>query len=156
MDNTVTRMSEEISRPLVRWSVGGLFIEALSIRDFTRLDNCLDSHIRMRAMLPRGPIELIGSDQVVGWFRSLFGGAADLELDDGTLGEFGARLYMRWRISLTPGAAPGLRRVIEQHAFATTDSGGHISALDLLCSGFIAESVVAQNAKRGASCQVRP
>jgi hypothetical protein len=156
MNNTVTRMSEEISRPLARWSVGGLFIEALAMRDFTGLANCFESRIRMRAMLPRGPIELIGSDQVVGWFRSLFGSAEDLELADGTVGEFGTRLYLRWRISLMPGEAPGPRRVVEQHAFATTDSGAYISALDLLCSGFIAESVVTQSSKRGASCPVRP
>jgi hypothetical protein len=83
---------------------------------------------------------MTGRDDVAGWFRSLFGGPDDLELVDGTVGEIGPRLYMRWRVSLTPTGTAGRRRLAEQHVFAMTGTGGHITALDLLCSGFVTQA----------------
>jgi hypothetical protein len=127
------------SSPPPRWPVGGTFIESLALRDFTALADCLDSAARMRAMLPHGPIELTGSDAVAGWLRSLFGGPEDLELSGGTVGDVGHRLYLRWRIRLTPAGGTGPRRLVEQHAFIATDAGARISAVDLLCSGFVTE-----------------
>lgn len=76
---------------------------------------------------------------MAGWFRSLFGGSEEFELSDGTVGEVGQRLYLRWRIRLTPPGGTGPRRLVEQHAFITTDAGARISAVDLLCSGFVTE-----------------
>lgn len=136
MDSELTQMTGATAEPAPRWSVGGLLIEALARRDFAALADCLDRDVRMRALLPRGPVEMVGRDDVAGWLRFLFGGPDDLELADGTVGEIGPRMYMRWRISLTPAGASG-RRLVEQHVFAATGPDGHISALDLLCSGFV-------------------
>src|SRR5215469_3392470 len=108
MENALV-MAGANSSPPPRWPAGGTFIEALALRDFTALESCLDSAVRLRAMLPRGPIELAGSDAVAGWFRSLFGGPEDFELSDGTVGEVGQRLYLRWRIRLTPASGTGPR-----------------------------------------------
>ena len=83
---------------------------------------------------------MTGCDEVAGWFRSLFGGPDDLELADGTVGEVGPRLYVRWRVSLTPSGTSGRRRLAEQHVFAVTGADGRISALDLLCSGFVSQA----------------
>jgi len=140
MDSELTTMAEVTSEPTPRWSVGGLLIEALARQDFAALADCLDPAVRLRALVPRGPIDMTGRDDVAGWFRSLFGGPDDLELADGTVGEIGPRLYMRWRVSLTPAGTSGRRRLAEQHVFAMTGTGGHITALDLLCSGFVTQA----------------
>jgi hypothetical protein len=140
MDHALTRMTGETTEPAPLLSVGGLLIETLARQDFAALTGCLDPGVRMRALLPRGPVEMAGPAEVTGWFRSLFGGPDDFELADGTVGEIGPRLYLRWRASLTPAGPSGHRRLVEQHVFATTGDGGHISALDLLCPGFVAQS----------------
>jgi SnoaL-like domain len=150
MDHTLTRMNEETSAPTPQLSVGGLLIEALARQDFTALAGCLDPNVRMRALLPRGAIEVVGSDQVAGWLRSLFGGPDRLEVADGTVGGIGPRLYLRWRVSLTPAGA-GRRRQVEQHVFATTATSGQISVLDLLCSGFVAAPDTAGGHPEGTS-----
>jgi hypothetical protein len=77
-----------------------------------------------------------GRDQVIEWFRALFGWADVLEVVDGTLGEVGSRLYLRWRVSLASSASVS-RSLVEQHVFAFADQ--RITTLDLLCSGFVRE-----------------
>jgi hypothetical protein len=135
MDHVLSGTREAASVPTPPLSVGGLFIEALARRDLAALADCLQPDVRLRALLPRGPVELTGREEVAGWFRSLFGGPEGFELADATVGEVGPRLYMRWRVSLTTPGLSGPRRLVEQHVFAA--SGDRISALDLLCSGFV-------------------
>lgn len=115
-------------------SVGGLFIEALARQDFAAMADCLDRSVRLRALLPPGPVELAGREAVAGWFRSLFGGPDGLEVADATMGEVGSRLYLRWRVSLRRPGPSGPLLLVEQHVFA--DVGERIDAVDLLCSGF--------------------
>ena len=69
MDQTLTRTNAD--RPAL--SVGGLLVEALARQDFTALAGCLDPDARLRALLPRGPIEITGRDQVAGWLEVHFG-----------------------------------------------------------------------------------
>ena len=87
MDHALTSTPEPAGEPLPRFSVGGLFIEALARRDFAALESCLSADVRLRALLPYGPVEVTGCGEVAGWFRSLFGGPDSLELADGTVGE---------------------------------------------------------------------
>jgi ketosteroid isomerase-like protein len=133
-----------LTEPTARWSVGGLFIEALANRDFEAMAECLDPDARLRALMPPGHIERRGRDDIVGQFRAWFGGPDELELVDATVGEVGSRLYLRWRLALTPVGGSGPQRTVEQHVFATT--GDHISALDLLCSGFVSQPTRTDNA----------
>ena len=124
---------------MARWSVGGIFLEALAARDYERMATTLASSIRFRALLPPGPMQWQGSPQVAEAFRSWFGDAADFELIDATVGEIGGRLHLSWRIRLRPapfGIGEGWH-VIEQHGYA--DAADTIETLDLLCSGFHAE-----------------
>jgi hypothetical protein len=137
MDHELTGTPEAASEPTPPLSVGGLFIEALARRDFAALAGCLQPGVRLRALLPDGPAEMTGCEEVAGWFRSLFGGPEELELADATVGEVGPRLYMRWRVTLTAPGPSGPRHLVEQHVFAA--SGERISALDLLCSGFVTQ-----------------
>lgn len=119
-----------------RWSVGGVFIEALANRDFPLMATTLAKTIRFRALLPPGPMEWQGPERVTEAFKSWFGGADDFELVDATVGEVGGRLHLSWRIRVRP-APFGIGEnwhVIEQQGYA--DATDSIVTLDLLCSGF--------------------
>ena len=126
-------------RTVARWSVGGVFLEALADRDFDRLATTLAPTVRFRAMLPPGPMESSGAEAVSGMFGSWFGAADEFELVDATVGEVGGRLHLSWRLRLRPApfAIGEGWHVIEQHAYA--DARETIDSLDLLCSGFHAE-----------------
>lgn len=124
---------------VARWAVGGLFVEAFANRDFERMTTALSSAVRLRAMLPPGPMDWQGAADVAGVFSSWFGEAEDFELIDATVGEVGGRLHLSWRIRLRPapfGIGAGWH-VIEQQAYV--DAGDTIEAIDLLCSGFHSE-----------------
>ncbi len=42
------------TKTMARWSVGGIFLEALATRDYERMATTLGSNIRFRALLPSG------------------------------------------------------------------------------------------------------
>ena len=121
---------------IARWSVGGVFLEALANRDFEQMTATLAPTVRFRAMLPPGPMDWEGPETVSGVFGSWFGDAEDFELVDAAVGEVGGRLHLSWRLRVRPAPfdiGDGWH-VIEQQAYA--DAGDTIAALDLLCSGF--------------------
>ena len=121
---------------VARWSVGGVFLEALANRDYVAMATTLGPSVRFRAMLPPGPMDWEGAEQVCAAFRSWFGEAENFELVDATVGEVGGRLHLSWRLRVRPapfGIGEGWH-LIEQQVFA--DAGERIEALDLLCSGF--------------------
>ena len=120
------------------WPVVGLFLDALTRRDFAALQLCLDDEVRFRALVPRGPFELTGSTDAADRFRLWFGGEDYFEVVDASVGQLGSKLYARWRIRMVAADDPDSARVVEQHVFTTgTD---RVETLDLLCSGFHAES----------------
>jgi hypothetical protein len=132
----MTELAARESSTTPRWSVGGIFLEALVTRDYDRLATTLGANIRFRALLPRGPADWQGPAQVAEAFRAWFGAAEDFELIDATVGEIGGRLQVSWRIRLRPapfGIGEGWH-VIEQHGYA--DATDTIETLVLLCSGF--------------------
>jgi len=125
---------------VARWSVGGVFLEALANRDFERLAETLAPQVRFRAMLPPGPMDWEGADTVSDVFGSWFGEAEEFELIDATVGEVSGRLHLSWRLRVRPapfGIGDGWH-VIEQHAYA--EAAETIDTLDLLCSGFRPDS----------------
>ncbi len=122
--------------PSARWSVGGVFLEALATRDYRQMASTLSRDVQFRAMLPPGPMDWSGADEVAGVFGSWFGDAQDFELLDGSVGEVGGRLHLSWRLRVRPapfGIGDGWH-VIEQQAYA--DAAETIDTLHLLCSGF--------------------
>lgn len=130
---------DESLPPVARWSVGGVFLEAFATRDYQQMAATLSPHVRLRAMLPPGPMDWEGPVTVAEVFGSWFGGAADFELIDAAIGEVGGRLHLSWRVRVRPapfGIGDGWH-VIEQQAYV--DAGESITSLDLLCSGFRAE-----------------
>ena len=136
-------VGEQGSNNVVRWSVGGIFLEALANRDYVRMGTTLGSRVRFRAMLPPGPMDREGPDAVTAAFSSWFGDAEGFELVDATVGEVGGRLHLSWRLRVRPapfGIGEGWH-LIEQQAYATAPES--IEAIDLLCSGFHPERVAA-------------
>ena len=89
-----------------RWSVGGAFSEALANRDYTRMAITLAPNVRFRALLPPGPQEFEGPDDVTAAFRSWFGDVDEFELVDAAVGEVGGRLHLSWRIRVRPAPTP--------------------------------------------------
>lgn len=121
---------------VARWSVGGVFLEALANRDYQQMATTLAPTVRFRAMLPPGAMEWEGPAAVSDAFNSWFGGAESFELIDATVGEVGGRLHLSWRLRVRPAPfdiGDGWH-VIEQQSYA--DAGETIESLDLLCSGF--------------------
>ena len=118
-----------------RWSVGGLLLEALAARDFTRMTDCFEPAATMRALLPPGLTECQGATQIVDNLRSWFGAAEEFEVLDGTVGDVGGRVHVAWRLRLRPTPwGDDAWHVVEQQAYLQASE--RIDAIDLLCSGF--------------------
>ena len=130
---------------VARWSVGGVFLEALSNRDYALMATTLAPDVRFRAMLPPGPMDQKGRIAIADTFSSWFGTATDFEVVDAAVGEVGGRLHLSWRLRVRPapfGIGDGWH-VIEQQAYA--DTSDSIESLDLLCSGFRPEPPADRN-----------
>jgi SnoaL-like domain len=113
--------------------LGTGLITALAQRDFPRLANTLSPEVRMRALIPPGPIEVSGAEAAAAKFASWFADAEELELIRSGSDTVADRLHIFYRLRVK---RPGdLRKIVEQHLLCAFDDG-RITALDLVCSGF--------------------
>lgn len=113
--------------------LGDELVAALAERDFDRLAGTLAQDVRMRALIPPGPVELSGAKPAAARFATWFGESDGLELVQSGCDEVGDRLHVFYRLRVKrPNDA---WKVIEQHLFCALDDG-HIAAVDLVCSGF--------------------
>ena len=109
-----------------------LIAAAVADRDGDGLAAHLADHVRLRALLPGGPIEEHGRDRVLARFAGWFADMDTVELADAA-GELVAdRLLVHYRLDLRRG---GHRLACTQTAVRTLDDG-RLAAIDLLCSGF--------------------
>lgn len=130
------QLPAEFSGPTTRWSVGGLFLEALAQRNYARMSECFEPEATMRALLPSGAAEFHGAEQIADRFQTWFGTAEEFEVLDGTVGEVGNRLHVAWRLRMRPTPwGDDHWHVIEQQAYVRAFE--RIDGLDLLCSGFM-------------------
>jgi SnoaL-like domain len=113
--------------------LGALLVAALTERDFGRLAGALAPDVRMRALIPPGPVELSGAEPAAARFASWFGESDGLELVHAGSDEVGDRLHVFYRLRVKRRGDSW--KVIEQHLFCALDEG-RIAALDLVCSGF--------------------
>lgn len=112
---------------------GTTLVAALAERDFGRLAGTLAPGVRMRALIPPGPVEVSGTEAAAARFASWFGETDGLELVHSGSHEVGDRLHVFYRLRVKrPGDS---WKVIEQHLFCELDEG-RIASLDLVCSGF--------------------
>lgn len=122
----------KVKRSMVVYPASGL-AEALVAGDFERLNTMLAADVRMRALIPPGPVELSGAAGAGAKFASWFGGSKALELVRTGSDEVGDRLHVFYRLRVNRGDDPST--IVEQHLFCSLDEG-RITALDLVCSGF--------------------
>jgi hypothetical protein len=112
---------------------GTAFVAALAARDFAQLAGILAPDMRMRALIPPGPVELSGADAAAARFSTWFGAAEELDVVASGSEELADRLHVFYRLHVKRPDEP--RTVIEQHLFCAVDAG-LVTALDLVCSGF--------------------
>jgi hypothetical protein len=121
------------TQPSLASDLGTQLITALAQRDFPRLANTLTPDVRMRALIPPGPIEVSGAEAAAAKFSSWFADAEELELVRSGSDTVADRLHVFYRLRLKK---PGdLRKIVEQHLLCAFDED-RITALDLVCSGF--------------------
>jgi menaquinone-9 beta-reductase len=119
--------------PLETGPLGDRFIAALG-EGALGLGRFFTADVRMRALLPRGPIELHGAEEAASAFERWFGSAVELKPVESAVDEVADRLQLRWRFFIRWEGEPFLR-MIEQTAYAKLVEG-RIAVLDLVCSGF--------------------
>jgi hypothetical protein len=104
----------------------------VACRDGGRLAAVLTDTVRLRALLPGGPVESHGRDAVVARFAGWFADFEAVELV-GAAGEPVAdRLLVHYRLTLGQGTT---RWACTQTLICKTDDG-RLATIDLLCSGF--------------------
>ena len=110
--------------PFLGLSTGGLFLEALARRDFTAMACCLAPTVHFRALLPPRDVDVVGCEATMAEFRLWFANEAEaFEILDATIGEIGPRLYLRWRVRMTP-LDPGAGRDPHRRAARLRDRRG--------------------------------
>jgi hypothetical protein len=116
-----------------------MLVAAVTERNFGRLARTLAPDVRMRALIPPGPLEVSGAEAAAAKFASWFGEANGLELVHSGSEEVGDRLHVFYRLRVKRPGDPW--KVIEQHLLCVLGDGC-ITALDLVCSGFRPEGRV--------------
>jgi hypothetical protein len=114
-------------------NLGDVFVTALVDGDTPRLAETLAPGVQMRALIPPGPIEVLGVDEVAGKFAAWFANAEQLELIRSVSEPVADRLHVSYRLRVRRAGDPW--NVVEQHLLCVHD-GDRITALDLVCSGF--------------------
>jgi SnoaL-like domain len=112
-------------------------VAALASRDFPRLAATLAPDVRLRALIPPGPVEASG-DGAAAKFSAWFGDAEELQLVRSERETIADRLHVSYRLRVK--RPDDGWKVVEQHLICALE-GGRISALDLLCTGFRPEAV---------------
>ena len=108
-------------------------VTAVAQRDFPRLARSLAPEVRMRALLPPGPIEVSGAEGTAAKFSSWFGDAEEFEILRSGSEPVADRVHVFYRLRVKK---PGdVRKIVEQHLLCAFDDEG-ISAIDLVCTGF--------------------
>jgi hypothetical protein len=113
--------------------LGDEFVAALVDGDGPGLAGTLAEDVQMRALIPPGPIEVLGAEAVAGKFSVWFGSAEQVELVRSDSQAVADRLHVSYRLRVK---RPGDQwKVVEQHLLCAHD-GGRICAVDLVCTGF--------------------
>ena len=105
---------------------------AVAGRDGRRLAAAFTDTVRLRALLPGGPVESHGRDAVVARFAGWFADFDTVELVSAVGEPVVDRLLVRYRLALRQGP---LRWVCTQTLIGKP-TGDRLATVDLLCSGF--------------------
>ena len=105
---------------------------AVAGRDSAGLAAAVTGTVRLRALLPGGPIEEHGRDAVVARFAGWFAGLDTVEVVESAGQAVADRLLIHYRLDL---AQRGTRWACTQTSICKIDDG-RLATIDLLCSGF--------------------
>ena len=105
---------------------------AVAGRDRAGLAAAVTGTVRLRALLPRGPIEEHGRDAVVARFGRWFADMDTVDLVESAGQAVADRLLIHYRLDL---AQRGTRWACTQTSICKIDDG-RLATIDLLCSGF--------------------
>jgi hypothetical protein len=105
---------------------------AVAGRDSARLAAAVTGTVRLRALLPGGPVEEHGRDAVVARFGGWFAGLDTVDLVESAGEAVADRLLIHYRLDL---ARRGTRWACTQTSICKIDDG-RLATIDLLCSGF--------------------
>jgi hypothetical protein len=105
---------------------------AVAGRDSVQLAAAVTDTVRLRALLPGGPIEEHGRDAVVARFGGWFAGMDTVGLVESAGEAVADRLLIHYRLDL---ARRGTRWTCTQTCVCKTVNG-QLATIDLLCSGF--------------------
>jgi hypothetical protein len=105
---------------------------AVAGRDPIRLAAAVTGTVRLRALLPGGPIEEHGRDAVVARFSRWFAGLDTVEVVESAGQTVADRLLIHYRLDL---ARRGTRWACTQ-TYVCKTVNGQLATIDLLCSGF--------------------
>jgi hypothetical protein len=100
-------------------------------RDRQRLAAALTETARLRALLPGGPIQADGREDVVACFHNWFADFDDVQVVGSTGEAVGDRLLIHYRLHVTRGLT---RWVVTQTAVCKLVDE-RLAVIDLLCSG---------------------
>jgi hypothetical protein len=105
---------------------------AVAGRDSVQLAAAVTDTVRLRALLPGGPIEEHGRDAVIARFGRWFAGLDTVEVVESAGEAVADRLLIHYRLDL---ARRGTRWACTQ-TLVCKIVGGRLATIDLLCSGF--------------------
>ena len=105
---------------------------AVAGRDSGQLAAAVTDTVRLRALLPGGPIEEHGRDAVVARFGRWFADMDAVDLVESAGQAIADRLLIHYRLDL---ARRGTRWACTQTSICKIDDG-RLATIDLLCSGF--------------------
>ena len=115
-------------------AAGEALVEALAARDPKRLRAALHHDAHLRALVPSGFKESIGSDAVAARMESWFAEAESLTVVSRKVYHVSDRLRLQYRFD--ERYPDGDSETIEQDAFCGVREG-RIDSIDLLCSGHL-------------------
>jgi len=105
---------------------------AVAGRDSSQLAAAVTDTVRLRALLPSGPIEEHGRDAVVARFGRWFADMDAVDLVEAEGQAVADRLLIHYRLDL---AQRGIRWACTQTSICKVHDG-RLATIDLLCSGF--------------------
>ena len=105
---------------------------AVAGRDSAALAAAVTDTVRLRALLPGGPVEEHGRDAVVARFGTWFADMDTVDLAESAGQVIAGRLLIHYRLDL---ARRGTRWACTQTSICKI-VGGRLATIDLLCSGF--------------------
>ena len=105
---------------------------AVAGRDSAQLATAVTDTVRLRALLPGGPIQALGRDAVVACFGRWFADFDTVDLVESAGEAVADRLLIHYRLDV---ARSGTRWACTQTSVCKI-SDGRLATIDLLCSGF--------------------